>query len=101
MKIEEVEELEKIIWGTPVSSVGLKILKALESLRAEAWHPIEKAAELGALDNRDVLIHFRSWGKYLVRVAKWDSIVKGWLIHGDFCINDGVTHFRFINPPEN
>lgn len=101
MRIEEIESLaEELDYAYRHDAfVTLKGIaeQTIAALRAEAWHPIDKAEELGAKDGRDVMIRFFSWGKHLIRVAKWDSIVKGWLIHGDFCTNDGVTHFRFIN----
>jgi len=101
MRIEEVEVLAFHANDYNHTDIHGVAQQAVEALRADAWYPIEKAEEMGVLDNSDVLIYFRSWGKYLVRVAKWDRHVKGWLIHGDFCINDGVTHFKRIAPPGN
>ena len=76
------------------------INQAFEALLSEAWHPIEKAEELGAKDGQYVMIRFFSWDKHLVRIAKWASITKRWLIHDTYVFANGVTHFRFINPPE-
>ena len=72
--------------------------EAIKALRAEAWHPIEKAEEFGAKDGREVLIfsdaeesHLAFWGK---ATGSWVSDV------GSFLDDRDVTHFRFISPPE-
>jgi len=79
MKIEEVEALEKMVDGKWISS-DVPILKALSALRAEAWHPIEKAAELGigrfgahvVLMDEDT-----TWYKGFSSSGRWFSLESG------------------------
>jgi hypothetical protein len=89
MKIEDVEKLADR-WNEGDTRVGYD---ALCALRAEAWHPIEKAEELGAKDGRWVIVMHERWSQ-----ASW--IWAGWVDYDSRPIN-GITHFRFINPPEN
>lgn len=101
MKIEDVEKLEEnrhdslgFADDSVVSDKLDMVLKdALAALRAEAWHPIEKAEELGAKDGRWVIVMHERWSQ-----ASW--IWAGWVDYDSRPIN-GITHFRFINPPEN
>lgn len=98
MKIEDVEKLSELRNeslgfandSAVADKLDLVLLDALSALRAEAWHPIEKAEELGAKDGNSVLL-FRIdyWAE-----GWWDSDYQCWMA------NDGEfkpSHFRFIN----
>ena len=90
MKIEDVEELEALAKTHDYDEVSAR---AIPALRAEAWHPIEKAEELGVKSFRRVVLQESSdWFTGCRLAGKWyDST-------GRECF---PTHFRFINPPEN
>ena len=93
MKIEEVEALAIRTTGFPKASELFDVIdQALSALRAEAWHPIEKAAELGVKSFRRVVLQESSdWFTGYLLAGKWyDST-------GTECF---PAHFRFINPPE-
>ena len=105
MKIEDVEALEAACLASETLG-GLQIGAgaAIGHLRAEAWHPIEKAEELGAKDGRQLCLMGdcdldgtppKDWYK-----AWWQLVDGEW----DWYTIDGIrlfpTHFRFINPPE-
>ena len=98
MKIEEVEALELKIdaarrYGAFYTALEIAN-EALSALRAEAWHPIEKAAELGAKDGREVgLFRIDYWVK-----GWWDADYQCWMCHeGEI----KPSHFRFFKMPEN
>lgn len=96
MRIEEVEAMFADWENAESSDVPIGLLgEALDALRAEAWHPIEKAEEMGAKDGRYVLIWSKScyWLK-----GEWFNN-DGWFVEGLGFVH-GATHFRFINPPE-
>ena len=88
MKIEDVEELDKQWHEGDFGAAD----RAIAALRAEAWHPIEKAEELGVNPFRRVVLQESSdWFTGYILAGKWyDST-------GSECY---PTHFRFINPPE-
>lgn len=98
MKIEDIEELEER-WKNADSSLDVYSLleEAIEALRLEAWHPIEKAEELGAKDgNYVLLVGGNSWfeqpfykGRFYLNIWKAAN-------NGSKC---EPTHFRFINLP--
>lgn len=93
MKIEDVEALEKQVAGKWISS-EVPIHQALSALRAEAWHPIEKAEELGAKAPDCIVLLFRI--DYWVE-GFWDADYQCWnTTEGEI----KPSHFRFINPPE-
>ncbi len=92
MKIEDVEELDKQWHEGDFGAAD----RAIEALRAEAWHPIEKAGKLGAKDGRKLLFWGVGWTE--PQRGHWVDY-SGWLIDGiGFPL--GVTHFRSINPLE-
>jgi hypothetical protein len=93
MKIELVEVIERIFTSNDIEGIKFWAPAIVELLRAEAWHPIEKAEELGAKDGRWVIVMHERWSQ-----ASW--IWAGWVDYDSRPIN-GITHFRFINPPEN
>lgn len=99
MKIEEVEVLEEKL-ETTAHTGGIEAItdKALSALRAEAWHPIEKAEELGAKDGREV-IGYRAINAHRKEFysCRWYEGSGGWRDRAWPC---DPTHFRFINPPE-
>lgn len=89
MKIEEIEELENIWYNASASFDVYSLLEqALDALRSEAWHPIEKAEELGAKDGRWVLL----WNGIDFWDACWNEEWYGVTV-------SQPTHFRFINTP--
>lgn len=98
MKIEEVDEMLERFGDAISKSHKMLALaigeQAIQSLRAEAWHPIEKAAELGAKDGREVgLFRIDYWVK-----GWWDSDYQCWMCHeGEI----KPSHFRFFKMPEN
>lgn len=47
MKIEDVEELWQDATADSIERKKWGLEQAFQALRAEAWHPIEKAEELG------------------------------------------------------
>lgn len=99
MRIEEVEAI-KYKLDCVVGGHGLfrdTAYELIEVLRAEAWHPVEKAEELGAKDGRDVIVWDATtyWFE-----AHWSSEKSKWLDTGYGNIDCDSTHFRFINPPE-
>ena len=92
MKIEDVEELDKQWHEGDFGAAD----RAIAALRAEAWHPIEKADELGAHSGEIVVLGYGDWGG----ATEWFSMIregKWWTSSVDFV---NPTHFRFINPPE-
>lgn len=96
MKIEDVEALAEKLKRDPYPDVRDELIdQAMSALRAEAWHPIEKAAELGAKDGRDVLARYNGGTYYFAswEYGRWQTDT------GTFCDSD-LTHFRFFNPPE-
>lgn len=102
MRIEEVEELEtraENVGGQGVDFGRLYgILEtAIAALRAEAWHPIENAEELGAKDGKTVIL-FHPSGVWME--SSWDNRTKLWLDFDGDDIEWKPTRFRFINPPE-
>lgn len=93
-KDAEIDRLKAELEQSQIQGHGYQLCETLlKALRAEAWHPIEKAEELGAKDGNSVLL-FRIdyWAE-----GWWDSDYQCWMA------NDGEfkpSHFRFINPPE-
>ena len=78
---------------------GRKVREAIDgliqTLQAETWHPIERAADLGAKDGREVLLHNQTDG--VTWFASWDRTDNNW--YSEYPVSN-PTHFRFSNPPE-
>ena len=101
MKIEDVEAIK---YGLDCVAGGHGPFRdtayaLIEALRAEAWHPIEKAEELGAKDGREIL----TYGSY--KNGRTDvMLARFYAGHNDWICSRGLTviptHFRFISPPE-
>ena len=100
MKIEDVEKLAEGFYKAldldHKYTACERGMKAIASLRAEAWHPSEKAEELGAKDGRQILLWdgnnpFPCWYQGSFYDGKWEAITGSQRF---------PTHFRFINPPE-
>ena len=98
MKIEDVEELETQLEQSQIQGHGYQLCETLlKALRAEAWHPIEKAEELGAKDGRTLLGYIPLTQEF--KLMHWNFDKEKWL-DIDFGCYIGYSHFRFINPPE-
>ena len=97
MRIEEVEELAQRIENSEGQGIDhgnlLELAKeAIESLRAEAWYPIEKAEEMGVKDGQKVLLQEDcDWFQGFYRDFWRDT-------RGAQCF---PSHFKRITPPEN
>jgi hypothetical protein len=99
MKIEDIEELEERCENVGSEADMYYLMeRAIAALRSEAWHPIEKAEELGAKDGREII----AYGSY--KNGRTDMmLVKFWRLGNAWIDARGLTaiptHFRFINPP--
>ena len=98
MKIEDVEAIK---YGLDCVAGGHGPFRdtayaLIEALRAEAWHPIEKAEELGAKDGRWLLV----WAIGEFWDVRWTG--QCWVSsdNEESVFDYNPTHFRFINPPE-
>ena len=103
MRIEEVEALadkfldEEIFQDRYYAAQFLwsGFEQTIEALRSEAWHPIERAEEMGVKDG-DTVLGYGDWGG----VIEWFTMIwEGtfWTSSGDFVT---PTHFKIISPPE-
>ena len=98
MKIEEVEALAesaKDNWHLQEPE-GL-FLQAIETLRAEAWYPIERAEEMGVKDGGSVIL-FHPSGVWIE--STWDKSSGLWLDYDGDDIECEPTHFKRIITPE-
>lgn len=104
MRIEDIEALASarhdangyVDDGMVIGKLDAVLDEAIQALRSEAWHPIEKAEELGAHTGEIAVLGYGDWGG----VTEWFPMIwegKFWTSSGDFV---SPTHFRFINPPE-
>lgn len=99
MKIEDVEKLEALAKTHDYDEVSAR---AIPALRAEAWHPIEKAEELGAKGDFEEG-YSGAWvlgcdARGEMYVCRWFPGSGEWRDRTWPC---EPTRFRFINPPEN
>ena len=98
MKIEDVERFLSLLDDSNIHGESFEFCENfLQALRAEAWHPIEKAEELGAKDGRTLLGYIPITQEF--KLMHWNLDKEKWL-DIDFGCYIGYSHFRFINPPE-